>query len=81
MKFIFNHSKLRGRIKEKLGSEKKFSELLGLSANTITLKLNGERYFTQPEIKKITDSLEISPEEIPSYFFTQEVRENRTNRE
>jgi hypothetical protein len=47
---------------------------MGLSLATLSLKLNNKSQWTQPEIFKAVDVLEISPAEIPVYFFTPEVQ-------
>ena len=66
----FDYSKLKGRIKEKCGSQKVFAELLNVSEGTLTSKLQGYTYFTQDEIMKSTDILAIEPCEVALYFFT-----------
>lgn len=63
------YSKLRGLIREKLGSEKKYQELMGFSSTTKTKKLSGEREFTISEIKKTVEILGIDTIEIAKYFF------------
>ena len=73
-RITFDYSKLRGRIVEKCGSQKVFAELLGVSEPTLTAKLNCKRYFTQGEILKAAGILEILPEFITAYFFTQRVQ-------
>ena len=69
-----DYSKLRGKIIEKCGSQKAFSELLGVTNTTLTLKINSKRYFTQQEILKSANILGISPEHISMYFFTKKVQ-------
>ena len=81
MKRNFDYSKLRGRIVEKLGSIKKYAELLGLSDTSIGNKLKLKVPFTQDEILRSTepDVLDIKVNDIPQYFFTKKVGENTTN--
>lgn len=67
----YNYDKLRGRIIEKCGSQKKFAQTMGCSERTISLKLNNVIQFKQDEIKKITDVLELTSKDIPVYFFCE----------
>ena len=73
-KISFDYSKLKGRIKEKCGLQKVFAEKLGITEATMTSKLNGDSSFTQMEICKACEILEISFDKISVYFFTQDVR-------
>ena len=70
-----NYDKLKGKIKEVLGTQSKLAERIELDETTISNKLNGYTYFTQKEIIKIALILNIKFEEIPEYFFRQKVRE------
>jgi len=71
-----NYDKLKGKIKEVLGTQGKLAEKLGVDETTISNKLNNNTYFTQKEIIKICIILNIKFEEIPEYFFNQKVREH-----
>lgn len=70
----FDYSKLRGRIVEKFGTQIDFSKAVRMSERTLSLKLNGKRFFTQDEIALVTDILDIPENEIPLYFFTPKVQ-------
>ncbi|OUQ32056.1 DUF739 family protein [Massilimicrobiota timonensis] len=70
----YEYSKLKGRIVEKCGNQQNFAKLMGLSERTVSLKLNNERKFTQPDIDKALTILEIPIEEIKDYFFTPKVQ-------
>ena len=70
----FNYSKLRGRIIEKFGTQDCFSKALGVSERTLSLKLNNKIFFSQNEIAKISELLNISSDEIQVYFFEKEVQ-------
>ena len=74
-KTIFDYSKLRGRIVEKVGSLTKFSELTGISNTTLHDRLKNRLVFTQSEIYKTIKILEIPDNEISIYFFNEEVRQ------
>ena len=69
----FNYNKLRGRIVEKYGSQTVFAEKLGVSENTLSLKLNNKVRFTSDDIIKVTELLDIPPEQVGAYFFTLKV--------
>lgn len=79
-KRIRDYSKLRGRIKEILGSEAKYAELLGLSGPSISAKLNNQVQFNQDEIDITLELLNIKGEEILDYFFTNKVENNSTKK-
>ncbi len=70
----FNYDKLRGRIIEKFGTQGKFARALQVSERTLSLKLNNKIFFSQDEIKKASELLNISLEEIQIYFFRKKVQ-------
>lgn len=74
----YNYDKLRGRIKEKLGSESAYAELLGLANSSISAKLNSQVPFSLKEMDITIEKLEIPTDEIYSYFFTKEVEKKST---
>ncbi|KDE74874.1 DUF739 family protein [Fusobacterium necrophorum] len=65
----YNHNKLRGKIKEVIGSEVEFAKLLGISQTTLSAKLNNKVDFTRTEILRITEKLKLSQEEFYDVFF------------
>lgn len=69
----FSYDKLRGRIVEKYGSQAVFARALGVSAKTLSLKMNNRIYFSQAEIKKAADLLNIDIKDIDAYFFALNV--------
>lgn len=69
----FNYNKLRGRIIEKYGSQKAFSEALHISQAALTSRLSGATYFTQSEISKANELLGIDSADISDYFFVLKV--------
>ena len=66
----YDYSKLLGRIVEVVGTQAAFAEKIGRSERTVSLKLNGKRSWTQPEISKACEVLNIPTSEINRYFFT-----------
>lgn len=75
MKYDFH--KLRGKITEVFGKQEAFARALGLSTHSLSLKLNNVRYFKPTEISKAIELLGLSLMDIPEYFFTPEVQENK----
>ena len=76
----YDFSKVRGRIKEKLGSEAKFAEKLEISSAALSSKFNNRSDFTATEISRATDEdvLDIPMKEIRVYFFTRQLELNST---
>lgn len=66
----FKYAKLRGRIREKFGTEGKFAEALGTTQNTLSRKFNDKVQFSSEDIKQYCSLLEIPLEEAGVYFFT-----------
>ena len=72
----FDYSKLLGRIKEFGFTQEIIALKIGMSVSTMSFKLNNKAFFTQKEIRKICDLLEIETTEIGAYFFTLKVQKN-----
>ena len=72
----FDYSKLLGRIRERGITQEMLAKAIGMTAATLSLKLNNKAVFKQSEIKRICAALEIEDADILGYFFTQEVQEN-----
>lgn len=71
-----NYNKLKGKIKEILGTQNKLAEELEVDEATISNKLNNNTFFSQKEILAICSILKIPKNLIPEYFFKEKVREN-----
>lgn len=67
----YNYGKLRGRIKEKLGTEGEYAKKIGRSHNYLTNVFNGKTYFTQKDITVGAEAIDIKEEEIGIYFFAK----------
>lgn len=78
---MFDYDKLRGKIREKEGSETKFAPKIDMSAASLSSKLNQKTDFTSIEIQKICRKLEISEMEIPKYFFEEKLELNSRKEE
>lgn len=70
----FNYDKLRGKIVEVFGSQRKFAKAMGWSERTLSLKLNGVRSWKQPDICKAIRLLHLKESDIPIYFFNGKVQ-------
>jgi transcriptional regulator with XRE-family HTH domain len=69
VKLNYEYNKLRGRIIEKYGTQENFAEAVGLSTNSISRKMNGKAGFSQEDIERWSEKLEIKQEEYGKYFF------------
>ena len=72
-KVCFDYSRLKGRIVEKVGSQRNLARLLNISESTLTAKLAGTTYFSQGEIFRSMKILDINPVYTTDYFFTERV--------
>ena len=70
---IYDYSKLRGRIVEKYGNIRAFSEALGISPAATYDYLNNHTPFNQRSIEKWCMLLEIPLKDAFPYFFTPKV--------
>ena len=66
-------AKLRGRIVEKFGSQRRFAEMLDKTETTVICKLSGKMSFTMADIQEWSRLLEIPLEEIGIYFFAEKL--------
>lgn len=65
----FNYSKLLGRMKECGFTQEKLAKAVGMSKNTLNLKLNNKYSFSQDEIIAICKLLNIPISEIGEFFY------------
>lgn len=71
---LYDYSKLSGKIVEIYGTRYKFAEAMGWSERTLSLKMSGARDWKQPDICKAIKLLNLTVEDIPLYFFKQNVQ-------
>lgn len=64
-----NRNKLKGRIVEMCGSQRKLAEKLGCTEQTVVNKLAGRTQFSLEDVVAWCDALDISKDEIGDYFF------------
>lgn len=69
----YDYSKLRGRIIEKYGSCGAFAKVFPMSERTLSLKLTCKRSWSQKQIMRACELLDIEQQEMPEYFFKQKV--------
>jgi len=65
-------SKLKGRVIEKFGTQKKFAEALGVSENLVSLKFQKKVEFSKDDMSQWGKLLDIPPEQFHEYFFLVE---------
>lgn len=74
----YDYRKLRGRIKEKCGTQSTFAKIIGISDVSVSNKLNNNVEWGQVEIENVVTALDIPPSDIHVYFFTHEVEKSST---
>ena len=81
----FDYSKLKGKIIEVFGSQEAYAEKMNLSNTAISNKLNNKVPFSQLDIYKTLDLLNIMPSDLnftqclKDYFFTPKVENIQQN--
>lgn len=76
MSYTFDYSLLCERMAEYRHSQSSLANAIPISRTSINHKLKGKNSFTQWEIKRICELLEISPNKVGLYFFNQNVQKN-----
>ena len=66
----YEYRKLSGRIVEKYGTRKEFAKVLGISENSMSLKLNGKTGFSREDMVRWGELLDIDVNDFGAYFFT-----------
>lgn len=64
----YDWSKLRGKIREVVGTEQRFAELIGRSKKFICDVFSNKAYFDIRDLDKAKNVLEISDEEFCDFF-------------
>ena len=65
----FSYKKLRGRIIEKYGSQEQFAKALGISSTAMSLKMTGKNGFSQRDIVKWSNLLDIDLHDVGDYYY------------
>ena len=66
----YTYNKLRGRIVEKFGSQDKFAEAVGISKQSMSLKMTGKTGISQLDMERWSKLLDIDKVEFSEYYFT-----------
>lgn len=75
----YDYRKLRGRIKEKLGTEGEFARRINRTQNYVSKVFRNGTYLSQEDIASSAEVLDIPQSDIGVYFFEQKVHENETD--
>lgn len=70
-KMNFNYSKLLGKIKEVYGTHEKFASAMGMSKVSLSQRLNNKLDFSQSDIDKAIQILNINKKDIDIFFFNK----------
>ena len=68
---IYDYSRLRGKIREILGTEGEFAKAINRSHCYVSAVFNGKAYFNPSDMDNIAEVLSIPLEEYGIYFFTR----------
>ena len=66
---MISNSLLWGLLKSKRLTQKELANRIGITNQTLSLKMSGKVQFKQKEIKKISEVLDIPQNKIGEYFF------------
>lgn len=67
---MLDYSYLKSKIYEKYGSNEKFANALGISNSSLSLRLNNKKDFTQSEILKTMELLNLTS--VEKVFFKKQ---------
>lgn len=70
----YQYDDLVGKIISKFGSRKAFAEAMGMTPESLSMKLNGKRFFNQKQISRACELLSIEEADVTKYFFTLKVQ-------
>lgn len=68
---MYDYTKLRAKTVECGLTNADVAVRAGMNASTYSQKLTGKSQFTQDQIVAIVAALNLSPQDIPAYFFAQ----------
>lgn len=68
-----NTLKLKAVILEKGFTQEQIAEMLEMTSATFNYKVNNKSEFKASEIKKLSEILQLTPDEINAIFFAKEV--------
>lgn len=68
-----NTAKLKAKIVEKGMVQEEIAQALGMTIATFNYKVNNKREFKASEIKRLSERLSLTAEEVNTIFFAEEV--------
>lgn len=68
-----NTAKLKAKIVEKGMVQEEIAQALGMTIATFNYKVNNKREFKASEIKKLSEHLSLTAEEVNTIFFAEKV--------
>jgi len=69
----YDYSKLRGKIREVYGTDTAFANAMDMGRVSLSLKLNNKSEWSQEEMEKAMELLNIPRQSVRAYFFTHKV--------
>ena len=66
----YDYSKLKGKIREVYGTQDAFANAVGMGKTSLSFKLNNKSEWTQEEMTRAMDLLNIPHKSVRTYFFT-----------
>lgn len=69
-----DYAKLRGKIREVFGTNRKFSEAIGMEYSSLSAKLNNKSPWKREEMEKACIALGIPIEEVYVYFYQRDAQ-------
>lgn len=76
-----NRPRIRGRIVELFGSQQNFARHLGQTEQTVSKKLRGKATFSQEDIIRWCEALQIPAGEVGEIFFAPELSKLKERRQ
>lgn len=73
---LYDYSFLKKRMNDYRYSVQSLAESIGITRVSLSKKLNNHLYFTQEEIFKIAELLDINYDQIAHYFFVRSVNKS-----
>lgn len=70
---MYDYSKLRAKTIEAGKTNADVAALAGMTPSTYSQKLTGKSQFSQDQIVAIIAGLDLTPQDIPAYFFVKVV--------
>lgn len=75
-----NRQRIKGRIVELFGSQQNFAQHIGQTEQTISKKLRGKAAFSQEDIIRWCEALQIPASEVGEIFFASELSKVKEER-